>query len=176
MAKIDQAIQNVRNKENGEQLAKPMNAASLVTMATPEELAQIEKDLASGDWDSAPQMLDLAKGQVLYGILEGNGIPAEFERVDKMTGIVTTNSVDTWIIRSLVGNVRVSILSSAQLDKKLPGYVGGPVKIVRGDDVNFTGGRYTDYLVLGPKRADGSIRDWSGKTKLLTAAPTETQS
>jgi len=154
-------------KATGGDVADPgANAPTLSSSAT---LVRKEVDKAVVDaimndpaLEFAPQIYSLEQGDLIEGILEGNGPDAEFEHKDMATGIVTTNTVQTWVIRSLDGRQRISILSSAQLDKKLPGFVGGPVKIVRGKDINTNAGRrVTDYLVAGPKLPNGQSRSWS---------------
>lgn len=131
----------------------------IATYEDPRELAQkIGAELASGGYEAAPQILSLKEGQMIEGILEGNGPVAEFTNED--TGEVT--QVQTWIIADPTGAVRVSILSSAQLDRKLNGFRGGPVKIARGKDVNVSGTkkRMTEYTVWGPRMANGQKRQW----------------
>lgn len=125
--------------------------------------AELAAKIKSGEWEQAPQLLTLKAGQTIMAILEGNGAPAEF--VDEDTGVV--NHEQTWILSR--DGVRVSILGSAQLNKKLPPFVGGAVAITRGAEVRNGSRVYTDYLVLGPKRPDGKVRDWSGRAML--AAP-----
>ena len=74
----------------------------------------------------------------------------------------TTSIVDTWILGAPNGGARVSILSAVQLDKKLPPFIGSMVSILRGKDVNTTNGnRVTEYMVSGPKLADGQRRSWT---------------
>ena len=129
--------------------------------------ADVDAVMADPSLEFAPQVYSMEQGDLIEGVLEGNGPEAEFERKNEHTGEVTTNAVQTWIIRSHDGRQRISILSSAQLDKKLPPFVGGPVKIVRGKDLNIDGGRrVTDYLVAGPKLPDGKIRSWASAPKL----------
>jgi hypothetical protein len=126
--------------------------------------AELEAKINSGEWEAAPQLLTLKKGQTLIAFLEGNGPEAEF--VDEQTGVV--KNVKTWILSK--NGVRVSILSSIQLDKKCPPFVGGMVSITRGEDIRNGASLYTDYLVAGPKRSDGSPRDWSTRPLLATTA------
>jgi hypothetical protein len=127
----------------------------MVQAFTPEDFAQ---DIASGKYEAAPQLFKLAEGQKIEGILEGNGPVAEF--TDGDTGEVSY--VKTWIIADPTGALRVSILSSAQLDRKLNGFIGQKVKIARGKDVNIAGTRkrMTEYMVWGPKLANGQKREW----------------
>jgi len=124
--------------------------------------ATIAAMLADPSLEFAVQNHNMEQGEMLEGILEGNGPDAEFERHDPHTNTVTTNVVQTWIVSSFDGTKRVSILSSVQLDKKLPPFVGGPVKIVRGKDINIGDAkRMTDYLVAGPKLKNGQRRSWA---------------
>src|SRR5262249_49809927 len=78
------------------------------------ETKDLQALAATGQFEFAPQVMTLEVGQKIEGILEGMGPGNDFE--DKDTGIV--RHVDSWIIASLDGSLRVSILSSAQLDKK----------------------------------------------------------
>jgi hypothetical protein len=128
------------------------------------------RDLVERDWEAAPMLYTIAEGTYVEGILEGNGVPAEF--ADKRTGEV--KEVQTWILRHPKVNLRISILSSAQLDRKLPPYIGGPVKIFRGPAIKLknNAGEVTDYAVSGPKRADGKPRDWSTRPALPAAGET----
>jgi len=120
------------------------------------ETAMREK-LASGEYEAAPEIMRLEEGQQITGILEGNGPQAEF--IDKM-GVVTY--VNTWIVADRTGSVRVSLLSSVQLDKKLPGFVGCEVTIARGPQVDVGGGqRMTKYFVMGPRLPGGQRRRWA---------------
>lgn len=136
-----------------------------------DEIAAI---MADSNLEFAPQIHSMEEGQMIEGVLEGNGPEAEFEHLDKHTGVVTTNTVQTWIIASYDGSKRLSILSSVQLDRKLPPFVGGAVKIVRGKDINIDGGRrVTDYLVAGPKLANNQRRTWAVPRKVLDASATE---
>jgi len=139
--------------------APPPDAMKMLTSYdNPADLMQkIGDELASGGYEAAPQILSLKEGQMIEGILEGNGPVAEFTNEE---GEVTY--VKTWIIADPSGAVRVSILSSAQLDRKLNGFRAGPVKIARGKDVNIAGTkkRMTEYTVWGPRLANGQKRQW----------------
>ena len=138
------------------------SAAGMVRKATDDDIKAIVSDTTM---EFAPQLLKLEEGDMLEGILEGNGPDAELERVDRATKQVTVNIVKTWIVRDTRGGQRASILGSAQLDRKLPPFVGGMVKIVRGKDIETSNGnRVTDYLVAGP-RIEGQTRTWAVATK-----------
>lgn len=155
--------------EAGADLMKIMgggDAASMIKKHADKKSVEavVEEMTKSGAWEFAPQLFKLEENDEVSGLLEGNGPPAEFERVDKTTGEITTNIVQTWIIASLDGTKRISVLSSVQLDRKLPPFLGGPVKILRGKDINTGNGqRVTDYLVAGPKSKDGTRRSWATK-------------
>jgi hypothetical protein len=165
-SKFQKSVDRARGTEG---VAEPSSTAvaitspetmAMVTKATKEDVAAIT---SNPDLEFAPQLLKLEEGDMVHGILEGNGPVAEFEHVDKATKEVTHNFVQTWIIRAINGGQRVSILSSAQLDRKLAPFVGGEVKIVRGRDINTSNGqRVTDYLVAGPKLPTGP-RSWATK-------------
>lgn len=137
----------------------PKGAEALVKTFHPDALlAEFGKDMSSGKFEAAPQILSLQKGQMVEGVLEGNGPVAEFK--DEDTGEVTY--VQTWVIKDPTGAMRVSILSSAQLDRKLLGFIGHYVKIARGEDVPVKGTkkRMTEYMVWGPKLPNGAQRQW----------------
>ena len=173
-SKFQEATDNARARERGELVPASQAPTELDVATLPAgmvvESATVREVLAarirSGEWEQAPQLLTLKLGQTLIGVLESNGPDAEF--VDEATGVVT--HVKTWIVSN--AGVRVSILSSVQLDKKLPPFMGGEVSITRGQDIRNGTSLYTDYLVMGPKRADGKARDWSARPML--AAPANT--
>jgi len=110
--------------------------------------AQVAANLASGKWKAQPQIMKLKRNVPVLAFLEGPGPDAELN--DPREG---KKLVGTWILRSLDNpGVRVSILTAAQLDKKLPGYVGDPegVCITRLEEHDTaSGGRVTDYVVCG---------------------------
>lgn len=128
--------------------------------------ADVEAEMKSGKYEFAPQNFKLEEFQSVRGMLEGNGAPAEFE--DPITHELKL--VQTWIISSMDGSQRVSILSSVQLDKKLaPFRPGDIVRIFRGKDVNIPGGRrMTEYMVRGDKLPER--RQWAAKPVLEAAS------
>ena len=160
--KFDTAVAHARGKEAGTQEIStpiPRGAESMITKHTPDALmTKINEDLASGKYEAAPQIFKLEEGMVVEGFLEGNGPEAEF--TDAETGEVTT--VKTWIIANSNRSARISILSSAQLDRKLNGFIGSFVKIARGREVNIAGTkrRMTEYMVWGPKLPGNQSRQW----------------
>lgn len=170
--KYDRAVANARGDE-GTELA-PTEAELAISESPDAELAgalttmsqeEVMREISSGDVEAAPMLVSLKIGQTLYGKLEGNGPDAEL--TDKDTGEVTR--VKTWIISLAGGAMRVSILDTVQLAKKLPPFLKDPwVKIHRGADKRSGTRIYTDYLVWGPKGA--KPRDWSGG-----AAPVDRQ-
>lgn len=161
-SKYDQAVTKAQSK--GHEVAKvPSAMAPFLTQGLTEE--QMAKELAEPGIEWAPQQYSLKEGEMVRGILEGNGPIAEFVR----DGII--NEVNTWIISSFDGSKRVSILSSVQLDKKCAPFVGGPIKIVRGKDVNIGDGkRMTEYLVGGEKLPNNQRRVWADRPSIETTA------
>lgn len=138
---------------------------AMISSISPEELGQLMNDPGL---EFAPQALSLEEGQKVSGILEGEGPMAEV--TDPQTKEM--RSVPTWVIRSHDGNARVSILTSVQLEKKLPPFIGGPVQIMRGKDLKTGNGRrVTDYLVCGPKLKDGKQRVFSNPNPDRRALP-----
>lgn len=175
-SKYDKAVTRARDKAAGTDLQPQQPAAmpvivggDLTGMVVPTDtvLAELGAKVADGSWEAAPQLLTLKEGQTIIAELEGNGPQAEF--VDSDTGEVSQN--DTWILSK--NGIRVSILSSAQLDRKLPPFTGGLVSITRGKDVRNGQRLFTEYLVIGPKRTDGTRRDWATKPRAQLAAPAQ---
>lgn len=146
-----------------EQSPMPPGVQGMISSADNDSIAEL---MSNNELEFAPQVLSLEEGQRVDGILEGNGPQAEvMDPVDK-----TMRLVDTWIIAHPLGTARVSILTSAQLERKLPPFIGSPVTIIRGKDIKATSGRrVADYMVAGPKRADGVRRSWA----TLPAASTQ---
>jgi hypothetical protein len=175
-SKLDKAIDRARgnNGSNDESNAPDAIAPGLSAMLSDATDATIAEITGDADMEFAPQLVTLEEGKMIQGILEGNGPEAEFEHVDPVTKVVTTTMAMTWIVRDPKGGQRASILSTAQLDRKLPPFVGGMVKIVRGKDVKTAKGyRVTDYLVAGPKLKTGP-RSWATKP-VLDIVPEQAQ-
>jgi hypothetical protein len=129
------------------------------------EASELNTMAKSGKYEFAPQMMSLEPGMKVEGILEGYGPGNDF--VNEETGEV--RHVDSWIIASPDGTLRVSILSSTQLDVKLLPFIGQPVIIARNNDIKLAGGhRCGDYHVGGPRQANGEARRWG----VIPAAPT----
>jgi len=163
--KSDTKYQNAVDKARGNtpqvmdpQAPPPASSGAMVKSYHPDALKKkLEADLASGAFESAPQIYTLKVGEVIEdAILEGNGPVAEFVAKDG-----TVSHVQTWILADATGASRISILSSVQLDRKLIGFIGQRVNIARGEDVNIGNGqRMTEYLVWGPKLPNGQKRQW----------------
>lgn len=171
MSKLDNATRKVREKNS------PTGETSLATtdiekaaalkaggmLVGDDEIMDLAAALASGEWEAPPQLFDLKEGDAVKGILEGEGVPASLPdpRTKEM------KDVKTWILRSVEDKgVRISILGSAQLDRKLPGFIGDVVIIKRGGEIQTKGGgRVTEYLVAGPKRPEGA-RSWGRQPQL----------
>ncbi len=148
----------------------PSKAKAMILKPSQEDIAALMAD-ETLEW--APQVHSLEEGEMIEGILEGRGPSTTFSQKDPVTGQEVTRVVDTWIIASPAGNLRMSILSSVQLDRKLPPFIGGMVKIYRGKEVKTGKGfRVTDYLVSGPRRPDGKPRSWVTGTIVDASANT----
>jgi hypothetical protein len=169
-SKYDKAVDHARNKGNGETALAPIGEVkAMISTFTAEEIA---KEAATGAYEFAPQNISLEPGQKISGILEGMGPGNDF--VDEDTGVV--RHVDSWVIASPDKSLRVSILSSAQLDKKLPPFAGGLVHIARQNDIKLAGGhRCADYMVWGPKLAKGESRKFHSPAKAIEATGVETK-
>lgn len=176
-SKFDKAVaratgQEVAGSDSNAPEIGNVSGPGMVSKVTQE---QIDAMVNSGKYEFAPQIHKLEEGDMIAGILEGNGPPAEFERLNPVTKELEINTVQTWIIASPSGDLRLSILSSVQLDSKLPPLVGGMVQIIRGKDINTKNGqRVTNYLVAAPKLEGGKRRSWATKPA-LPAASTETK-
>ena len=146
-------------EESSGQALMPKGADVMILKPSEADIAQLMND---DSMEFAPQVRSLEEGDLIVGVLEGRGPSVDFTQMDGFTKQEVTRTVDTWIIRSPAGNLRMSILSSVQLDKKLPPFIGGMVKIFRGKDVKTGKGfRVTDYLVAGPKLPDGKLRSFT---------------
>jgi len=172
-SKFDKAVDRARGNTEVVDAAAPDAIApgvlAMISDMTTESMSAITSDPTM---EFAPQLVSLKEGQMIAGLLEGNGPEAEFTHVDKATGKVTHTIAQTWIVKDPKGGQRASILSTAQLDRKLPPFIGGLVKIVRGPDIQTNNGyRVTDYLVAGPK-IEGVTRTWATKP-VLDAAPAQ---
>lgn len=149
---VDRATGNGGNGQTTDQPMVVGNAGAMIGEWKPEEMQAIA---ASGKMEFAPQMMSLEPGQKIEGILEGEGPGNDFE--NPQTGEV--RHVRSWIIRSFDGALRVSILSSAQLDMKVPPFLGGPIGIARDKDLKTSNGfKVGDYKVWGPKLPAGKAR------------------
>ncbi len=124
--------------------------------------AEISAFMNDADAEFAPQIKSMEEGDRITGILEGYGPDTEFTQKDPATGKDQTRTVHTWILKSLKGSMRLSILSSVQLDAKLPPFLGDEVSIVRGKDIKARNGvfRIANYMVKGP-RIPGKQRTWA---------------
>lgn len=131
-------------------------ASVMVRTVNDAELAKLMSDPTQ---EFAPQARSLVEGELIEGILEGEGPPAEMP--NRETGV--PQLVKTWIFASIDGGLRISILSTAQLDKKLPPFVGSKCRVVRGKDMKTgtAGRKVTEYMVSGDKRSDGTRRTWA---------------
>lgn len=168
-SKYDKAVDRARGNGKDETAIAPIgDVKAMFSQFTAEDIA---KEAASGQFEFAPQNAALEIGQKITGVLEGMGPGNDF--VDEDSGVV--RHVDSWVIASPDGNMRISILSSAQLDKKLPPFVGGIVTIARQVDIKLAGGhRCADYLVWGPKLAKGQRRVFhTSLAKTIEATGTE---
>lgn len=175
-SKYDQAVNRARGVEPESTAVTTTGPTEIDITTLPdgmvidsrEAMAMLAEKVKSGEWEAAPQLLTLKPRQTLIAYLEGNGPEAEF--TDDATGEVS--STKTWILSK--NGVRVSILDTVQLAKKLPPFIGGLVSITRGEDKRSGTRIYTEYLVVGPMRADGKPRDWSGlndQRQLAAPAP-----
>jgi hypothetical protein len=169
-SKYDKAVDRARNKGDETAMAPIGDVKAMISTFTAEDIA---KEAATGAFEFAPQNIALEPGQKISGILEGMGPGNDF--ADEDTGII--RHVDSWVIASPDKSLRVSILSSAQLDKKLPPFQGGMVTIARQNDIKLAGGhRCADYMVWGPKLPKGESRVFhSISHKAIEASATETK-
>lgn len=165
--------------EGAELEALPKEARAMILKPSQE---QINALMSNSDFEFAPQVYSIKPGEMIEGFLEGNGPQADFTQIDPMTRAEVTRAVDTWILRHPLSGYRISILSSVQLDKKLPPFAPGRdgveslVTIFRGEDIktakNF---KVTNYTVAGPKRADGKLRSWVQAPRVIEINAVETR-
>jgi hypothetical protein len=161
-------------RKNGTQLTKQPDEQAVAVNPFAEMTAdrdEMAARLAKGELEAAPQIAELPEGVTVHCHLEGNGVP--YETTDMATGEV--KEVQTWILGSLkTPGMYYSILSTVQLDKKLPPFVGGEVYITKLDErKSSTGRRYRDYHVVGASLPGGRRRDWTGKAQQLALVGSE---
>jgi hypothetical protein len=170
-SKLDNAINQARIKEQGGSAAAgestaplvplPREAAAMLMKPTEDDIAKFMND---SEMEFAPQVHSLEEGEMIAGILEGRGPSTTFSQEDPFTRQTVTREVDTWIVAAPNGGMRLSILSSVQLDRKLPPCIGAYVRIFRGKDKKtLKGFRVTDYMVSVRKQEDGQSRSWVQK-------------
>jgi len=163
-SKYGKAVAKATGEATGAATIPVKNIGDFITKQADQKI--VDAIVNDPSLETAPQLYSMEQGDLIEGWLEGNGPDAEFERIGA-GGVIETNVVKTWIIASMDRRKRISILSSAQLDRKLPPFTGGPIKILRGKDLATNGGqRVTDYLVAGPKMPDGQVRNWATKPAL----------
>ncbi len=139
----------------------PLSRGAQAMISKPSE-AEIQDMMNDPDQEFAPQAKSMEEGELICGVLEGYGPDAELTRMDPLTKESVTQVVHTWIIAAPGGGLRVSILDTVQLAKKLPPFIGSSVKILRGKDTKTGNGfKVTNYMVSGPKRTDGKARSWA---------------
>jgi hypothetical protein len=126
------------------------DVSELFTNWTPEDVTEKAR---SGKYEFAPQMGQIKRGQQLTCFLEGEGPGNDF--TNEKTGEV--RHVKSWIFVERRSGMRISILSSAQLDRKLPPFVGTVVTVARAkEDIELKGGfRCADFMVFGEKLESG---------------------
>lgn len=156
---LDKAISKSRNKEQGivedSLVDPPGDDQSLATLATeglaiehfdPSTLVELAR---SGNYEVGQRILELKEGMMVRGQLLGRGPDAD------ILDIVThqPKKVGTW--RMLLNSgAPVSFLTTAQLDRQLPDFVGrkGETVIARGGMVKSKSNRnVAEFYVLGPK-------------------------
>lgn len=169
----NKAVARATGTDGGGAMKPIPSVSAMITDFKPEDVATLAM---SGDFEFAPQNVKLEPGSAIEGILEGRGPDAEFGGDNEKDEIRVVN---TWIIVSPDGSQRAALLGSSQLDRKLPPFVGGFVKIFRGKDIALAGGhRVADYLVGGHKLADGKTRTFVQVPKKMIeveSAPTAPQ-
>ena len=136
----------------------PKGVSSMLTKPSQEEINAL---MADPGLEFAPQVHSLETDEMISGLLEGRGPSTTFTQVDPATQRPITREVDTWILKHPTSGLRLSILSSVQLDRKLPPFIGSQVTIHRGKETKTSNGfKVTNYTVAGPFRTDGKARSW----------------
>lgn len=137
----------------------PPGYGAMVGFFTPEQLSA---RMGSGELEWAPRVIKLQEGMFIRAILEGRGGYVDMENVDRATKTVEIKQVGTWVIRDPQSGLRGSFLTAAQLEEKLPPFVGGIVEIYVGKMLESTKGhRYRDFLVGGEKLEGGRTRTFA---------------
>lgn len=123
-------------------------------------------DLArSGQFETAERILELQEGMMIRGQLIGRGPDAEVE--DTTTRL--PKKVGTWRMR-LSSGARVSFLTSAQLDRMLPEFIGrkGETVIARGGQVRTKRNRVmSEFYVLGPPASAPKLAEHAGVVEIV---------
>jgi len=166
-SKFDAAVSSARAKDAGQPAADqegsaaplvpmPKGVGAMLLKPSQDDIAKLMNDETL---EFAPQVHRLEEGEMITGLLEGRGPSTTFSQEDPFSKQVVTREVDTWIIA--MGGVRMSILSSVQLDRKLPPCIGEVVHIFRGKEQRTNKGfRVTDYMVAVKKKTNGQPRSW----------------
>lgn len=155
--------------EEGTAALVPLHGDAKAMIGKPSQ-DQINALMADGALEFAPMVHSLETGEMITGILEGRGPTTTFSQINPSTRNEEVREVDTWILRHPTSGFRLSILSSVQLDRKLPPFIGDMVTIYRGEErKTLKGFRVTDYTVAGPKRADGKMRSWT-RSEIIDAS------
>lgn len=150
LTKYDAAVAKARG-EAVEESASDMSLATLANEGVQLEqfdAATIREMLKSGQLEAGEQIIVLEEGTQLRGQLLGRGQPAQFE--DPKTRDV--REVGTWRMR-LTSGAKVSFLSSAQLDRMVPEFLGreGITIVARGGTRKTRKAQnLTEYFVAGP--------------------------
>jgi hypothetical protein len=152
-------------------LVVPAGLQGMVSAFTPD---QVLVDMSKGDMEWAPFAIQMQEGMLLIGILEGRGGNVEIEEVDRVAGIVNIKQIATWVIRDPKTGVRGSFLTAAQLEDKLPPFVGGLIKIYVGAMLESRKGhRYRDFRVAGERLGNGQTRTFARQLPApIDVAPT----
>ncbi len=122
------------------------------------DAATIREMLKSGQLEAGEQILVLEEGMMIRGQLLGRGIPADFEDPKSRD----LRSVNTWRMR-LESGAKVSFLSSAQLDRMLPEFLGreGVTVVARGGTKKTRKAQnITEYFVAGPPASAPKLADY----------------
>jgi hypothetical protein len=154
---VNKATGRAATVDTGKEVKAIGNAGAMFSEFKESDLNEMA---LSGKYEFAPQLMELKVGQKIEGILEGYGPGSDFEDDDG-----DVRHVHSWIIMSPDGTLRASILSSKQLDTKMPPFIGMPVVVARKEDIKLAQGhRCGDYHVGGPRLKGGETRRWGTAT------------
>jgi len=158
--KFDSAAARARNASSPHEGVIDEPGTSLATLGDAEVKAAVQSFdagalaalVAAGAVKMGPRLLTLEAGQMIIGRIESEGIATIEDENTKLPKEIRTWQIALCDREQKPTGVRVSILSSAQLDREIPPVhkSGNAAIICRGGEIQIKGGkrRMTEYFVL----------------------------